>query len=62
MALLVAWGAQAMVILSPIARLWRLLAGFRALRVPILVPAVLRLLTAFLTCLWGCCPLVGVVA
>ena len=51
-----------MVILSPIARLWRLLAGFRAPTVPILVPAVLRLLTAFLTRLWGCCLLVGVVA
>jgi hypothetical protein len=51
-----------MAILSPIALLWRLLAGFRAPTVPILVPAVLRLLTAFLTLPWGCCPLVGVVA
>ena len=57
-----AWGAQAMVILSPITRLWRLLAGFRAPTVPILVPAVLRLLTAFLTLMWVCCCRVGVVA
>ena len=62
MELLVAWGAQAMAILSPIARLWRLLAGFRAPTVPIPVPAVLRLLAAFLTRLWRCCLLVGVVA
>lgn len=62
MALLVAWGAQAMVILSPIARLWRLLAGFRALRVPVLGLTVLRPLRAFLTRLWVCCLPVGVVA
>lgn len=57
-----AWGAQAMVILSPITRLWRILAGFRTPTVPILVPAVLGPLRAFLTRLWGCCLLVGVVA